>query len=388
MTSQGPRIDYRCYLRHVATARQIAFDILMAVDRGGYAADLLTARCTGLDHRDAGLTASIVLGTLRYRPQLDHLINHFSGRNAKLDPEVRQALRMGIFQLRYLDRIPAHAAVGESVELVKRAHKKSATGFTNAILRRVTRDAVRWPTREIEFCTPEWMLVRWNKQFGKETAEGIANASLETPARFIRVPAGTEPPSGSEPTEIPGCYRTDYPGTFRIQDIGSQSLIPLLDLQPGMRFLDLCAAPGNKTAQAIEAGVNTIACDVNMNRLHQLKPLGIALVQLDAEQPLPFDRVFDRILVDAPCSGTGTLAHNPEIKWRLRGDEIQTLAVRQRRIVENAANLLKPGGILVYSTCSLEFEENEAVVDGLTSNTTYRIPGKQAGDGFFAAVIS
>jgi 16S rRNA (cytosine967-C5)-methyltransferase len=368
------------------TAREIAFDILMAVETGGYASDLLNVRCEGLSSRDAGLAASIVLGALRYRAQLDFLVRHYSGKPVhKLDAEVLNALRMAIFQLRYLDRIPAHAAVTESVNLIKRARKRSATGFANAILRKVTREPVTWPDRETELCVPAWMLRRWETRYGPGVAEGIARAALDTPQRYIRVPAGAEPPLGAAPTEMPGCYRTDESGRFRIQDIGSQAVVPLLQLQPGQLLLDLCAAPGNKTAQTLEAGVRAVACDIHIGRLRPMADLGIPLIQLDAERPLPFGPVFDRILVDAPCSGTGTLAHNPEIKWRLREEHIAELQVRQARILENAKRLLKPGGLLVYSTCSLEPEENEGVAGAATMQ---RVPGLADGDGFFAAVIT
>jgi 16S rRNA (cytosine967-C5)-methyltransferase len=172
----------------------------------------------------------------------------------------------------------------------------------------------------------------------------------------------------------------------RIQDIGSQSIVPLLDLSPGQTFLDLCAAPGNKTAQALESGARAVACDIHWSRLAPLKSLGIDLVQLDARRPLPFRRQFDRILVDAPCTGTGTLAHNPEIKWRLGVDSIEELQQVQRQILRQAIEALAPGGRLVYSTCSLEQEENEDVVEGLDVETMRRIPGRDPGDGFFAAV--
>ncbi len=367
------------------TAREIAFDILMAVEAGGYASDLLTVRCQNLTSRDAGLAASIVLGVLRYRAQVDYLIQHYSGKTiAKLDTEVTNALRMAVFQLRYLDRIPAHAAVGESVELIKRARKRSATGFANAVLRKVNRDPVTWPDRATELCVPEWMLTRWEARYGREAAEGIARAALETPARYIRVPRGIEPPADAEPTDVEGCFRVREAGNFRVQDIGSQAVVPLLDLRSGMMHLDLCAAPGNKTAQAMEAGIRAIACDIHASRLIGMRSLGIPLVQLDAERPLPFEPVFDRILVDAPCSGTGTLAHNPEIKWRLREDHLLELQARQRKILGNAQRVLKPGGLLVYSTCSLEPEENEQVAGPAAMQ---RIPGQAAGDGFFAAVF-
>jgi 16S rRNA (cytosine967-C5)-methyltransferase len=370
----------------VATAREIAFDILMAVETGGYASDLLAIRGAGLTSRDAGLASSIVLGVLRFRSQLDYLIELYSGRSSrKLDVEVLNALRMGIFQLRYLDRIPAHAAVSESVNLIKRARKRSAAGLANAILRKVTRDPIAWPDRETELCVPAWMLRRWEQRFGPEVAAGIARAALNTPERYIRVPAGQSPPEGAEPTGIPGCYRAPESNAFRVQDIGSQAVVPILDLRPGQLHLDLCAAPGNKTAQAIESGVQAFACDIHMSRLKHLRDLNIPLIQLDAERPLPFRAVFDRILVDAPCSGTGTLAHNPEIKWRLREEHLLELQSRQSGILENALRVLKPGGKLVYSTCSLEQEENEGVAG---PGAMQRIPGQTEGDGFFTAVIS
>jgi len=357
----------------------------MAVEEGGYASDLLAIRCEGMPSRDAGLAGSIVLGVLRYRSQLDFLIERNSSRPVhKLDVEVLNALRMGVFQLRYLDRIPAHAAVGESVNLIKRARKRSAAGFANAVLRKVTRDAVPWPDRPTELCVPEWMLARWDRHYGREMAVGIARAALQTPQRYIRVPSGGEPPPGAAPTDLPGCYRAPDPGNFRIQDIGSQSVVPLLRLEPGQRFLDLCAAPGNKTAQGVESGVAAIACDIHLSRLSPMRRFGIPLVQLNAEQELPFAPVFDRILVDSPCSGTGTLAHNPEIKWRLTPEQILEMQKRQKRILENALKSLKPGGLLVYSTCSLEPEENEDVAGPATMQ---RIPGQVEGDGFFAAAL-
>ncbi len=353
----------------LALARALAFDILLKVEAGGYASDLLVARSGGLDSRDAGLASEIVFGTLRYRGQLDFLIEWYSGRKQKLDAEVRAALRMGIYQLRYLERVPAHAAVADSVELVKQARKRSAAGLVNAVLRKVTRDPVEWPSREVELSCPEWLLARWEAQYGRDSAEGIARAALHEPEKYVRVgPAGT-----------------------RIQDIGSQSIVPLLRLQPGQRFLDLCAAPGNKTAQALEYGVRAIACDLHLHRLAQLKSLGVDLVVLDGTRPLPFAGRFDRILVDAPCSGTGTLGRNPEIKWRLRPTDLEDLPHRQTALLDHARRALAPGGLLVYSTCSLEPEENEGVVSAvpprLVLETMRRIPGRDAGDGFFAAVI-
>jgi 16S rRNA (cytosine967-C5)-methyltransferase len=153
----------------------------------------------------------------------------------------------------------------------------------------------------------------------------------------------------------------------------------------------LCAAPGNKTAQALEAGVRAVACDRYFRRLQPMAGLGADLIVLDGTRPLPFSQPFDRILVDAPCSGTGTLGRNPEIKWRLRPEDLPGFQARQIALLTQARRLLKPGGLLVYSTCSLEPEENEEVVaaaaPGVVIHTAHRIPGREEGDGFFAAVI-
>jgi len=351
-----------------SSARETAFEILKKAAAGGYASDLLRRECAGLDAREAGLAESIVFGCLRRQSQLDFLIGHYSGRQKKLDDDVRIALRMGIFQLRYLDRIPAHAAVTESVELVKRAHKRSAAGFVNAILRKVNREPVDWPDQATELCMPPWLLDRWERQYGAEAAQKAARAALAEPVTYVN------------------------PATGRQQDIGAQSIVPLLEIEPGMRALDLCAAPGNKTAQMTAAGAKVVAGDLYRKRLLEV-PTAATRVVLDATSALPFpsqhEAPFDRILVDAPCSGTGTLARNPEIKWRLQPDDLAAFQIRQRKILSHALACLKPGGKLVYATCSLEREENEDVVRGLAvQKMTTRLPGHEPGDGFFAAVIT
>jgi len=370
----------------ISPARTIAFNVLMKTERGGYASDLLVDETTALPARDAGLAHQIVFGVLRRRAQLDYLASRYSGRSGKMDPEVRTALRMGIFQLRCLERVPSHAAVGESVELVKRARKTSAAPFVNAVLRKVTRDPVEWPDRAVALSCPGWLLERWDGRYGRALAEGIAAAALEEPETWVRAPGGGE---GLEETAVPGCYRliSGSAQGKRIQDIGSQSIVPLLRLERGQSFLDLCAAPGGKTAQALEAGVQAVACDLHLHRIRQMQGLGAKLLVLDGTRPLPFGSRFDRILLDAPCSGTGTLARNPEIKWRLLPTDLADLQARQKSLLANARAALKPGGILVYSTCSLEPEENEEIVAGLAEDSFQRIPGRDPGDGFFAAVL-
>jgi len=346
----------------ISPARRVAFGILQKVQHGGYASDLLLRETARMDSRDAGLAGEIVFGCLRRQAQLDYLIGQHA--KGKLDPEVRIALRMGIYQIRYLDRVPLHAAVNESVELIKKSPKRSAAPLVNAVLRKIGREPVAWPDRATALSKPQWLLDKWDRQFGMETATKIAEAFLEPPKTYIA-------------------------STGRMQDIGAQSIVPLLDLHPGQSFLDLCAAPGNKTAQALEYGVEAVACDLHFHRLAALQDLPCRRVVLDGTQPLPFSAKFDRILIDAPCSGTGTLGRNPEIAWRLKPSDLSELQATQIRLLQTALESLKPGGVLVYSTCSLEEEENQNVIAHVPGHWSVhqRIPGLDAGDGFFAAVL-
>ncbi len=364
VTAYARNVAGRSTAAKISPARAVAFDVLRRVHGGAFASDLLAAKSKELDSRDAGLASEIVFGCLRRQLQLDFLIEAATAK-AKLDIEVRIALRIGLYQIRWLERVPMHAAVAESVELTKRARKRSAAGLVNAVLRRADREAVAWPDRAIELSCPEWLLRRWEREFGNAVAGDIARAFLSPPETYIA-------------------------STGRVQDIGSQSIVPLLDPRPGQTFLDLCAAPGNKTAQAIEYGVNAIACDLHLHRLRNVPAEGCRRVALDAMRPLPFDAKFDRILVDAPCSGTGTLGRNPEIKWRLKPSDLVDLQRRQRAILGNAMAHLASRGRIVYATCSLEREENEDVVAGVPGawTTTRRTPTIDAGEGFFAAVLA
>ena len=391
-----------------------------------YSDELLHSRLTSrLDERDRALAAEIVMGTLRRQGEIDQLICQPCRRPlTELDPEVRAALRMGCYQLRYLDRIPGRAAVSESVDLVKRARKSSAAGMVNALLRRLP-ERPR-PSESAEWSHPKWLRQRWRRAFGEAAADAVLQANLQPPCTYLRLNARypfeetlqrlDEEGVATEPTEMPSCRRVvkgraaateSYKqGRVRVQDISSQMVVPMLELERGHSFLDLCAAPGGKTFQALESlaapGLTgqaaLVACDRRPHRLRIMRELAtepLDLAVLDAAQALPFQGTFDRILVDAPCSGTGTLAHNPEIKWRLRPRDIETLSRKQAAILARALEALSPGGILVYATCSLEPEENQGVVDQVLDGRTEfaaraymtRVPGRDAGDGFFACRI-
>ncbi|MDQ2844703.1 MAG: hypothetical protein M3Y72_27410, partial [Acidobacteriota bacterium] len=385
--------------RKMSPARSAAFDTLEAVAGGAYASDALRRGSRHLAGHDAGLAAQIVFGCLRYQSQLDYLIFYYSSRSAEeLDLAVRLALRAGIFQLRYLERIPAHAAVDESVEFVK-TRKRAATGFTNAVLRKVNRKPVQWPDEATELSCPVWLLERWRVHFGPEAARGIATAALQEPIPYIRIPPGLSGPPElqAEPTSVPGAHRllTEHPPGQRLHDISSQAIIPLLNLRPGDTYLDLCAAPGNKTSQALETPLAlAVACDISVKRIRDISPVCLRVV-LDASEPLPFAIEFQRIFIDAPCSGTGTLARNPEIKWRLKGTDLERFHEMQLAIVSQAVSVLAPAGKLLYATCSLEREENEDVIrDFLDQHPSFRctrevwrLPGRDEGDGFYAAVL-
>lgn len=345
----------------ISPARRVAFDCLRRVHGGGHSDTLLHELAKPLAPRDAALAHEIVYGVLRYQNQLDFLAQHFSGRQIlTVDEPTAILLRMGLYQMRYLARIPAHAAVMEAVELAKRSSKRAAAGLVNAVLRKVHKRQLNFPDPTLELCLPDWLYRRWLFQYGAEQTRSMALAFLKPPEKGM--------------------------------DPGARSVVPHLKLEPGHTYLDLCAAPGNKTWQAMKTeNLKAIACDRSFKRLVPLQQIGIPLVHLDAAKPLPFRTPFDRILADAPCSGTGTLGRNPEIKWRLTPEDIVRQQERQIEILRQAVGVLAPGGTLVYSTCSLEKEENEDVVRAVAGEQPVemhrRIPGHDPGDGFFIAII-
>lgn len=406
-----------------------------------YGSELLhSARFAQLSSADHGLFTELVMGVLRWRSVLDEKITSVSSQNfAKLDVEVITALRLGIYQLLFLDRIPSHAAINDSVELVKKARKHSAAGFVNAVLRKVGSSG-----REKlgpSSTHPMWLVDRWTRLYGLETAKKIWEYDQSPPAPAIRIAHATDLDSLlKEGIHLqPGAFLAhafrvtggDVTRTaeyrahcLSIQDEASQ-LVPLL-LGEGKSILDCCAAPGGKTRIIAERNPQSeiIALELHPHRAELLKrmvPPNVTVIAADA-RAMPINKSFESVLVDAPCSGTGTLARNPEIKWRLKPTDLIRLQSYQVEILSSAMKHVSPGGRLLYSTCSLEPEENERVVEKalalghsfsvadcrdeleklraageLTTNDLQSllsgpflrtIPGVHPCDGFFAAILT
>ncbi|HVO82469.1 MAG TPA: 16S rRNA (cytosine(967)-C(5))-methyltransferase RsmB [Terriglobales bacterium] len=441
----------------VSPARAAAFDILVQVEQEeAYASDLLHApRFRKLSSADHGLATELVMGVLRWRSLLDeHIAPHSSRPLNRLDLEVLIALRLGAYQLLFLSRVPTHAAVDESVELVKRVRKRSAAPLVNAVLRKlapvlaerrehISKLASGQPPEELSRCLahPRWLVERWAAEYGREAAESVCNYDQQVPETTIRLcdPAAEAELEHADIKLAPGELLTrarrvvsgdasNTPafrqGRVAIQDEASQ-LVALL-LGKGRRILDCCAAPGGKTRVLAERNPETaiVAVELHPQRarlLRKLVPAEKVRVMAADARALPLRAPFDRVLADVPCSGTGTLARNPEIKWRLKPEDLADLQGRQTAILRSALKCVGPGGRLVYSTCSLEREENEAVVEpalaadssihlmdcrqelqrlkdegelarenleSLTRGLYLRtIPGIQACDGFFAAIL-
>ena len=401
----------------IAPARVAAYKILSAVSSGR--ADLPTAIAAaradlagaGINiERDRALASDIATGVQRMRAALDHLITAFSKRNIdRLDPEIVEILRLSTYQLLYHSRVPASAVVDDAVDLARRAGKGSAAGFVNAVLRTISRQRASLPLPprpangadraaaldyfSITLSHPRWLASRWYDRIGFDATEAwlvfnnapapltlranslrlsredlvqrlAAEAVVVRPARFA--PDGFLVEEG-QPLAGAGFDK----GWFVVQDEASQLVALLAGTHPGPRVLDACASPGGKTtaiAAAMNDGGLLVACDVRSRRVELLRRTVAAsgasrvrIVQADLVTPLPFGDLFDCVLVDAPCSGLGTLRRDPDIRWRRRESDLAPLAAAQLVMLRHAAEAVAPGGRLVYATCSSEPEENEAV---------------------------
>ena len=454
----------------ISPARVAAFDILIRIEReSSYANELLhSAIYENLSIQDHALTTELVMGVLRWRSRLDDEIAQASAQPLrKLDLEILISLRLALYQFRNLTRIPQRAALHESVELVKRARKQSAAPFVNAVLRRLS---MQRQSQENPQCRsvssvvkdfsavelakscahPEWLVERWIKEYGADTASEICAHNQSIPTTTIRLRSRAAEAAEGELTMQgirlhPGSLlrdarRVDSGGiiqtqAFRggqivIQDEASQLVAALVGQveKRHARILDCCAAPGGKTLAIADFNPNAeiTAVEVHPHRARLMQKLwGVSAKKIETvvadARTLPDSDPYDRILADVPCSGTGTLARNPEIKWRLKSEDLPDLRDRQLAILRSALKHLAPGGRLVYSTCSLEKEENEDVIEqvlaednsvnllicaeelkhleeegqliyphleSLTRGRYLRtIPGLHPCDGFFAAIL-
>ncbi len=401
-------------------ARLVALRVLDRVDRAGAYADL--ALHAELDRgrlaaRERAFATELLYGTLRWRGRLDFLLAQVLERDLeKVEARVANVLRLGAYQLLFCGSVPDAAAVSESVRLARAAGLERATGLVNAALRRLAAEGRSLPLPDLErdpvghlthaLSMPRWIAERWVERLGPSEAAALARACNTRPPRCVRVNAArgdrelllemlrprypqlrscryardglvlgsVGPPPAHDPAFLEGL--------FTIQDEASQCVVDLLDPRPGERVLDACAAPGTKTtaiAERVGATGQVVALDRHERRLALLsrdtRRLGLENVQTlqaDASHPLQAAlgaTSFDRILVDAPCSGLGALRRNPDARWRARPDAGPRLASLQRAILRGVAPLLRPGGTLVYSTCTVEPEENDAVVDSLLAET-------------------
>lgn len=398
-----------------SSPRSLAVNILQRIESSGAYADILieeTFLRNPLKSADRGLLTELVYGVLRWQKRLDWVISNFSStKPQRMERDILNILRVGTYQLLFLNRVPASAAVNESVKLAKVRGQKHGN-FINAVLRSIDRgrNGITFPDISedivkhisIKYSHPEWLVRRFLSELGADETILLCEANNEPPPLTVRVnpmaisregllsrllesgyeavptffsPAGIVIKGAGEVTAIPGFAE----GFFSVQDEASQLVSYILDPQPGERILDACAAPGGKATHIIELMADTgvvFAADIKARGVSRIienaERLGLKSIkafQSDAAGPLGFKDVeFDRVLLDAPCSGTGVIRRHPEGKWQKREEDIPLLAKRQIRLIDNVSRFLKPGGVIVYSVCSVMKEEGEEVIDAFLSS--------------------
>jgi 16S rRNA (cytosine967-C5)-methyltransferase len=359
------------------TSRQVAYEVVLRVfEDDAYADRVLRAAAAGLESRERALAQRLAFGAVQRVRTLDHAIETLGRRPVrKLDPPVRAALRLGAYQLGFAEGIPRHAAVNETVELVRAARLERAVPFTNAVMRRLA-EGIRpllaalpdgtAADAALKHSYPDWIAELWWDELGPEDARALMRAQNEPPETVVRLVRGDAP---GEPTDVPGAYRVERVdeaavagGRIWPQSRGSQLAGLLVGSREGDRTLDLCAAPGGKATQL--AG-EVVAVEIHEGRareleenVRRLRADNVSVVRADATRLPPELTGFDRALVDAPCSGLGVLAARPDLRWRAR-----PLPDLQLELLQAAAERVRPGGSIVYSVCTIVRAENEDVVD-------------------------
>ncbi|MCM3784218.1 16S rRNA (cytosine(967)-C(5))-methyltransferase RsmB [Neobacillus mesonae] len=385
--------------------------ILTAVEQEGAYSNLLlnqVLNSASLSPADAGLATELVYGTIARRKTLDYFLESYVAKGlAKLQPWVRCLLRLSLYQILYLDRIPDHAAVSEAVNIAKRKGHQGISGMVNGVLRNILRNQgeLKIPSNlppakriSLEHSHPEWLVERWIAQYGEETAEAMCKANNEAPPVSVRVnttmisrdklmkemqDAGliVEPSAISNDgiivTSGGNMALTNWykEGMLSIQDESSMLVAGAVDPKPGMKVLDCCAAPGGKTShmgEKMEDRGQIIANDIHPHKIQliqsQAERLGLASIETVCHDALDLavsyeEASFDRILLDAPCSGFGVIRRKPDLKWSKSPEDVEAISTLQHQLLGTVAKLLKPGGVLVYSTCTTEQAENGRVVE-------------------------
>ena len=412
------------------TARQVAFQVVRRVSDGAYAdrAFRAEARRARLDAADRAFAQQLAYGTVQRRLTLDHVIGKLADRPlAKLDPPLLDALRIGVYQLLFMGSVPDHAAVAETVELAKAA-KGVGFKFANAVLRRATRegraiaDAVDDSTpagAAIRHSHPQWLVELWWDALGRDDTLALLEADNGPAEDAVRVntlvadPAEVAPaiPATHTDPELPEALVLDAPfdvegselferGALTPQSRASMLVARTLDPQPGESILDMCAAPGTKTthAAALASGAaRIVAVEANPARASELrancKRMHAPSVEVIVQDARVMDGQFDRVMLDAPCSNLGTLARRPDARWRKTPDQITELARLQSELLDAAAGATRPGGVLVYSVCTISPEEGPRQVDSFKqrhsefgeSSRLQTLPHRDGSDGFFIA---
>ncbi len=399
--------------------RGLAVKILNRVDRTDAYLDKLLEieiKNSELSSKDKALLFEIVHGVIRWLGRIDWILNGFyKGQFSKCIPNVKNSMRVALYQILFLDRVPDHAAVNESVEFVKKLQGEKSANLTNAVLRNIIRNrkGIRYPNREEDpvgylsayFSHPSWMVKRWITRYGEQETEKLLIANNNKPSHTLRV--NTIKTSVEELKSLlksvdlsysEGKYLKEYlqlnvltnitsweyfqKGYFSIQDESTGFSCKALDPKPGMKILDLCAAPGGKTAFLADMMQNQgqiVALDKFESRLElfnrNIERLGINIVRSVAKDALIFnEKDFDGVIADVPCSGLGTLTKKPDIKWKKDFGDIRKLNKIQLKLITKAASLVKVGGTVVYSTCTIEPEENIGVVNQfLEKHTNFKL---------------
>ena len=394
------------------SARDVAYEVVLRTfEEGAYTDRAFAAEAAraGLDRRDRALAMRLSYGCVQRVRTLDHALEALAGRPpARLQPEVRAALRLGAYQLLFAAGIPPHAAVNETVELAKRVAGKRVAGLANAVSRRVAAAGPGWVdglAPALRHSYPDWVAAEWTRMFGADGAEALMaaqNEPAETAVRINTLRAGAVDlgvPAHGDP-EIPEALVLDAPfdvagsaafadGRIWPQSRGSMLPARILAPEPGMRVLDLCAAPGGKSGQlaALMADTGELVCvERHPGRAaalgETLRRFGATCARVVQEDALRFaEGGWDRILLDPPCSGLGVLAGRPDARWRVQEADARELAALQRRLLAHARSLLAPGGVLVYSVCTIRAEECEEMVPGGRA----LLPHRDGTDGFYVA---